>query len=101
MRQQRSARKVSVRNGADSISFGIEEIDKLRAEHDTLRAENARLAKRVEKLEAGMREFSKQKLSDEMDEESHDNADFEGAYEHFVLKSRAMLAAVQGRGEMV
>lgn len=51
---------------------------------DSLKAENDRLRKLVT-------EFSKQHLTDEMELEDQFSADFEGAYDVFITKSRAAL----------
>jgi len=44
-----------------------------------------------------LREFAKQRRTDEMDEDENERADFEGAYDAFIDRSRAVLALIDER----
>ena len=46
----------------------------------------------VERLRDYVKDIARQKLTDEMDEEMQDSADYEGAYESIVKEAREALA---------
>ena len=59
--------------------------------NERLKNDNASLRERVRVLEGALRELSTQRMTNEMDEEDKEGADFEGAYDIIIGRARAAL----------